>query len=88
VGQDATPSHSHPRVCNQRPSWPSSPARWPRATVRLGDFGTFNLRVRSVGTETEAAVGAQNITKVVASFRPGKRFRDALDPDVIVFKKA
>jgi predicted histone-like DNA-binding protein len=56
--------------------------------VRLGDFGTYSLRVRSVGADTEAEVGAQNITKVVAGFRPGKRFRDALDPDVIAFKKA
>jgi predicted histone-like DNA-binding protein len=56
--------------------------------VRLGDFGTYSLRVRSVGAETEEAVGAKNITKVVAGFRPGKTFRDALDPDVIAFKKA
>jgi predicted histone-like DNA-binding protein len=56
--------------------------------VRLGDFGTFRLRVRSVGADTEEAVAAQNITRVIASFRPGKRFRDALDPDVIAFKKA
>jgi len=44
--------------------------------------------VRSVGAETVEAVGAQNITEVVAGFRPGKRFRDALDPDVVTFKKA
>lgn len=56
--------------------------------VRLGDFGTYSLRVRSVGAETEGAVGDKNITKVVAGFRPGKTFRDALDPDVIAFKKA
>jgi len=49
--------------------------------VRLGDFGTSGLRVRSVGADTEEAVGAQKITKVVASFRPGKRFGDGLDPD-------
>jgi len=41
-----------------------------------------------VGAETEAAVGAKNITKVVAGFRPGKHFQNALDPDVMVFKKA
>jgi predicted histone-like DNA-binding protein len=56
--------------------------------VRLGDFGTFSLRVRATGADTEEAVAAQNITRVIASFRPGKRFRDALDPDVIAFKKA
>ena len=54
--------------------------------MRLGDFGTFSLRVRSEGAETEEDVGAKNITKVVAGFRPGKHFQNALDPDVIEFR--
>jgi len=46
--------------------------------VALGDFGTFNLRVRACGGNTEEAAGAKNITTVIASFRPGKCFRDGL----------
>jgi len=56
--------------------------------VRLGDFGTYSLRVRAEGAETEGGVSAKNITKVIAGFRPGKHFQNALDPDVMVFKKA
>jgi len=41
-----------------------------------------------VGADTEGAVGAKNITAVIASFRPGKRFRTVWGGDVIVFKKA
>jgi hypothetical protein len=41
-----------------------------------------------VGAETEGAVSAKSITKVVAGFRPGKTFRDTLDPDAVTFKKA
>jgi len=43
--------------------------------VAMGDFGTFNLRVRACGADTEGAAGAKNITTVIASFRLGKRFR-------------
>jgi len=47
--------------------------------VRLGDFGAFSLRIRSTGSDTEAEVSAHNITKALAGFRPGKRFKTALD---------
>jgi nucleoid DNA-binding protein len=56
--------------------------------VRLGDFGTFSLRVRSEGTEMEEEVSAKNIIKVVTDFRPDKHFRNAPDPDVIELKQA
>jgi len=42
--------------------------------VRLGDFGSFSLRVRSEGSETEDGVTSRNITKRIIAFRPGKRF--------------
>lgn len=54
--------------------------------VRLGDFGTFSLRVRSVGAESEEEVSARNITKTIASFRPGKRFKRELD--AVEYEKA
>jgi len=54
--------------------------------VRLGDFGSFSLRVRSEGSESEEAVSARNITKTIASFRPGKRFQRVVDE--IKFEKA
>ncbi len=54
--------------------------------VDLGDFGSFSLRVRSAGSETEDAVSARNITKAVAAFRPGRRFQDVLN--AIKYEKA
>lgn len=54
--------------------------------VRLGDFGSFSLRVRSEGSETEDGVSSRNITKTIAGFRPGKRFTKELD--AIEFEKA
>ncbi|MBU0704983.1 MAG: hypothetical protein KKC18_14075 [Chloroflexi bacterium] len=44
------------------------------------------MRVRSEGSESEEAVSARNITKTIASFRPGKRFTRELD--AIEFEKA
>ena len=54
--------------------------------VDLGDFGTFWLRVKTEGSESEADVTARNITNVQIQFRPGKEFKRALE--VIEFKKA
>ena len=47
--------------------------------VRLGDFGSFSLRVRSEGSETEDQVSSRNITKRIIVFRPGKRFTRVVD---------
>ncbi|MFH1636461.1 MAG: HU family DNA-binding protein [Chloroflexota bacterium] len=46
--------------------------------VELGDFGTFQLRLKSDGSETPDAVTAHNITKVASQFRPGKEFKKVL----------
>jgi predicted histone-like DNA-binding protein len=47
--------------------------------VRLGDFGTFSLRIRSAGSETRERVSSRNITRRIINFRPGKRFTDVVD---------
>lgn len=47
--------------------------------VQLGDFGSFSLRIRSEGADSEEQVTAHNITKILTSFRPGKRFKEVLD---------
>jgi predicted histone-like DNA-binding protein len=47
--------------------------------VQLGDFGSFSLRIRSEGVDSEEQVTAHNITKPLTSFRPGKRFKEILD---------
>jgi len=54
--------------------------------VDLGDFGSFWLRTRSEGANSEADVSAQNITTVQIQFRPGKEFKRALS--TIQFTKA
>ena len=54
--------------------------------VRLGDFGSFRLRVRSVGAASEGEVSVRNITKSIVGFRPGKRFTKELD--AIEYEKA
>jgi DNA-binding protein HU-beta len=46
--------------------------------VALGDFGSFSLRTRGEGAETAEQVTGRNITKVLTTFRPGKRFKEAL----------
>jgi predicted histone-like DNA-binding protein len=43
--------------------------------VELGDFGTFRLQVHSQGADSEKEVTARNVTKTLARFRPGKRFK-------------
>jgi len=55
-------------------------------SVNLGDFGTFSLRIRGEGADSEEAVTAHSITKVLTSFRPGKRFKGTLSN--IDFEKA
>ena len=47
--------------------------------VRLGDFGSFSLRVRGEGAETEEGVSSRNITKRIIVFRPGKRFTKVVE---------
>jgi predicted histone-like DNA-binding protein len=47
--------------------------------VRLGDFGTFSLRIRSEGSETRERVSARNITRRIVNFRPGERFTRVVD---------
>jgi predicted histone-like DNA-binding protein len=47
--------------------------------VRLGDFGTFSLRVRSEGSETRERVSARKITRRIVNFRPGERFTRAVE---------
>jgi predicted histone-like DNA-binding protein len=42
--------------------------------VRLGDFGSFSLRVSSEGSEDAPAVSKNQIKKVSVKFRPGKEF--------------
>jgi predicted histone-like DNA-binding protein len=47
--------------------------------VQLGDFGSFSLRVRGEGAATPEEVTARHITKILATFRPGKLFKATLD---------
>jgi predicted histone-like DNA-binding protein len=47
--------------------------------VNLGDFGSFRLRIHSVGADSEEKVTARNITKTLPRFTPGKRFQETLD---------
>jgi predicted histone-like DNA-binding protein len=54
--------------------------------VSLGDFGTFSLRVRSEGADTAEEVTSRNITHTLVTFRPGKRFKQALN--AIDYEKA
>lgn len=46
--------------------------------VQLGDFGSFWLRVKSEGAETEEQVNAHNIVNVLPKFTPGKEFKQVL----------
>jgi len=48
-------------------------------TVQLGDFGSFSLRIQSTGSDSPGKVSAGNITNVLTTFRPGKRFKRILD---------
>jgi len=47
-------------------------------SVRLGDFGIFNLRMKSSGSATADEVTATNITQIKVQFIPGKLFKDLL----------
>lgn len=47
--------------------------------VRLGEFGSFSLIVKSEGSENETDVSSNNIIKNKVAFRPGKEFKQALD---------
>ncbi|MCK9617823.1 MAG: HU family DNA-binding protein [Lentimicrobiaceae bacterium] len=53
--------------------------------VRLGDFGSFNLSIKSDGTEDINKLTSANIRKVAVNFRPGKEFTNALEH--LVFNK-
>lgn len=46
--------------------------------VRLGEFGSFWVKVKTVGAETPEAVSSSNITGVVPRFTPGKEFKNQL----------
>lgn len=43
--------------------------------VQLGDFGSFWLRIKSEGSETEEEVNPQKIKNVLPKFTPGKEFK-------------
>ena len=47
-------------------------------SVRMGDWGTFNLTLNSAGSDTEAECTAENIKSVNIRFRPGKDMKEAL----------
>ncbi len=47
--------------------------------VDLGEFGTFNLRIKSDGSDTPEAVNANNITKVLPRFTPRKAFKQVIE---------
>ena len=46
--------------------------------VRLGDFGSFYITLKSEGADTEKAFTVALIGGVVVKFRPGKLFAQAL----------
>ena len=46
--------------------------------VDLGDFGSFKLRIKATGEDTEEKVTASNISNVLVQFRPGKDFKKAI----------
>ncbi len=47
--------------------------------VKLGEFGTFSLRIHSVGSDDPKDVSARNITRAMITFRPGKGCRRVID---------
>jgi len=53
--------------------------------VDLGDFGSFWLRLKSSGSDTEDQVSAENVKNVLVLFRPGPEFERILDD--IKFRK-
>ncbi|GAB4421683.1 MAG: hypothetical protein Kow002_10750 [Anaerolineales bacterium] len=46
--------------------------------VRLGDFGSFWLKLKTEASESAEEVSAGKITGVVPRFAPGKEFKNAL----------
>lgn len=44
--------------------------------VKLGDFGSFQPRLRTVGAKTATAFTSQNIKSVNVSWKPGKKFEN------------
>ena len=46
--------------------------------VRLGDFGSFSIRLSSGGAENEGSFSANLIKGVKLSFRPGRELKKAL----------
>ena len=53
--------------------------------VRLGDFGRFNISLKSIGAENQAAFTSKNIEKAKINFRPGKDLQDTLK--TLTYKK-
>ena len=47
--------------------------------VRLGDFGSFSLGIKSEGVEDESKLYAKHINKTVIRFRPGAEFQNAMN---------
>lgn len=54
--------------------------------VRLGELGSFSVRIKSTGAETAEKCGKANIQAVKLHFRAGKEFTAVLDQ--IDFEKA
>ena len=54
--------------------------------VHLGEFGSFWIRIETVGAEVPEDVTSHNIKGVLVRFTPGKEFQEALDK--ITFEKA
>ncbi len=54
--------------------------------VELGDLGSFSIRIRTTGAETQSGVSSDSITNVLPRFYPGKRFKQVLEQ--IEFVKA
>lgn len=46
--------------------------------VQMGDFGHFQIQVKSNGTEDEKSFVASNITSARIQFRPGKKLKSML----------
>ena len=46
--------------------------------VKLGDFGSFWVKVKTEAADTPGAVSASNITGVIPRFTPGMEFKEQL----------
>ena len=55
------------------------------SNVKLGDFGSFSVRLKSEGVATEGELTASSIKGVKLHFRAGKEFQDVLN--AITFEK-